>query len=98
MKQSKNWTLPEFAERLPKSPVLASNVPLCQSLEACFERSARLEQLAPLSSMALAQVTAKVSGVDCLVDEPVETPCHDLEVACSDAGPVELPCRDWEAV
>jgi hypothetical protein len=47
--------------------------------------------------MASAPVTVKVSGVDCLVVEPVETPCHDSEAACLVAGPAEAPCW-WEAV
>lgn len=51
-----------------------------------------------MSLTALARVTAMAFGVDCLVVEPVETPCHHLEAACLVAGPVEMTCRGWEAV
>ena len=68
----------------------------------CCGHSARLVvlylsqmRLVQVSSMALARVTVKVSGVDCLVVEPVETPCYDLEAACFVAGPVEMTCRGW---
>lgn len=69
------------------------------------DHSARLVILSPLevplaeaSSMALARVTAKASGVGCSVAELVEMPCRDLKAVCLVAGLVEMPCHGWEAV
>lgn len=51
-----------------------------------------------MSLTALARVTAMAFGVDCLVVEPVETPCHDLEAACLVAELAEMQRLDWGAV
>ena len=52
-------------------------------------------RLVQVSSMALARVTVKVSGVDCLVaGSASEMLCHDLEAACLVAEPVDVPCLD----
>ena len=51
------------------------------------------EQLAVVSLMALARVTAQGSGVECLFAGSAETPCRGWEAACL-VEPVEVPCLD----
>ena len=66
----------------------------CDHSELLVMSSRSQVQLAEVSSMALALVTATASGVDCLVAGSVEMPYHDFEAACSVAEPVEVPCLD----